>query len=258
MDITSTARRFIARRSRAAASLALPAALLAIATAASAAVCPPPGGDCAAGSLQIVDFEAFTPGTSVEGLGAVHANLAITSGPASVTSCVAGSAAVVEELNTLPFAAYGTASGANNCLNGVRGFGDDAACVLNYEFTFSPGMSVSCFSIRVLDFGDFFPFGGSSHNVRLRAFAGVTPVDQDLLTVTGNTVANGDACVALEGDPGNFVLGVSGAGITRVTLEFDSFPDPNVGFDDIQFCLVQPPVSVEAVHWTQVKRGYRD
>jgi hypothetical protein len=38
-------------------------------------------------------------------------------------------------------------------------------------------------------------------------------------------------------------LGVAGAGINRVTLEFDSFADPNVGYDDIRFCLVRGSVA---------------
>jgi len=233
---------------------------LAIACTASGAwaePCPPPGGSCDTGALEVVDFESFAPGTVVEGLGAVHPDLAILSGPSTVGSCPTGSSGVIEEL-VGPIVAYGTASGTNDCLNGIRGFGDDAACMLNYEFTFSPGTTVSCFSIRMLDYGDFFPFGGTVHEVRLRAFAGSTPIDQDILTVFGNPAPNGDACIAIDGDPGNVVLGVVGTGITRVTLEFDAFPDPNIGFDDIQFCLVREAVPVQQVGWGRLKTWYAD
>jgi hypothetical protein len=147
-------------------------AMLWLSAPARAEICPPPGTDCTTGTLQVVDFETVSPGTSVEGLGAVHPDLAITSTPAISSSCTVGTAVGIEEFNPSPLAAYGTASGANGCLNGIRGYGDDPLCILNYEYTFSPGSTVSCFSIRLLDYGDFFPFGGVNHNVRPAAYAG--------------------------------------------------------------------------------------
>lgn len=257
MDLARTVLTSIVRKPRTITGTVFAIATLSLSAAAFAEVCPAPGSACPTGSSQqTVDFEAVAPGTSVEGLGAVHPDLAITSTLVVAGSCALGSGVGIEELNPVP-PAYGTASGPNNCLNGIRGYGDDPLCVLNYEFTFSPGSSVSCFSIRMLDYGDFFPFGGVTHNVRIRGYAGVTLVDQQLLTIVGNTVANGDACVAIQGDPGNFILGVSGAGITRVTLEFDDFGDPNVGYDDIQFCLSRGSVPAAAAQWSHVKRAYR-
>jgi hypothetical protein len=221
--------------------------------------CPPAGESCAAGVLQVIDFESFPAGTPVEGLGAVHPDLAITSLPSLATSCTTGSAMVIEELNNFPYDSYGTGSGVNGCLDGVHGFGDDHDCVLDYEFTFSPGTTVSCFSIRMLDYGDYFPFGGQNHVVRLRAWAGTTPVDQDQLTISGGSpVPTGDACTTGAGDPGNVVLNVAGTGITRVVLAFDAFPDPNVGFDDIQFCMSRGTVPVAARPWSFVKGIYRE
>ena len=206
-------------------------------------------------------FETLVPGTSVEGLGAVHPDLNIASvawpfGP----SCTVGSAAAIEEGVATPFAAYGTAgSFPNGCLDGIHGFGDSQGCVLDYDFTFVPGVTVSCFSIRMLDYGDLFPFGGTTHTVTLTGYdAGNVQVSQDVLTMLGPVnLVSGDACTAQASDPGNRLFTVSGAGIVRVTLRFDAFPDPNVGFDDISFCEHVSPTSVARRHWGELKARYR-
>lgn len=243
----------IFRRSAAA---VLTAALVAPAAFAGEPGCPPPGASCATGTLQIIDFESLPAGTPVEGLGAVHADLAITSLPSLSPSCTPGSARVIEEFNPT-FPSYGGATGANECLDGTHGFGDDPGCALDYEFTFAPGVTVECFSIRMLDFGDLLPYGGLTHAVTLSAFAGVTLVDQDVLTlIAPQAVVTGDACNP--GDPGNHLFVVSGTGITRVTLTFDASPDPNVGFDSIQFCRVRESVPVAGRAWGLVKSLYRD
>lgn len=239
-------------------ALAACAALAGLPAAAAAQTCPAPGADCTTGQLQLVDFESLPAGASVEGLGAVHPNLAIASMVSVSVPCAVGSARVIEESNTFPYSAYGTPSGDNQCLDGIHGFADDHDCILDYEFTFSPGTTVSCFSIRMFDYGDYFPHGGTTHNVRLRAYAGVTPVDQDILTVVGNVSPNGDACTAGVNDPGARTFTVTGAGITRVTLTFDEYADPNVGFDSIQFCRVRDAVPVATPNWGRVKTLYRD
>jgi len=221
--------------------------------------CPAPGAACSPGVLQVIDFESLPAGTSVEGLGAVHPDLAIASLVSLATACPVGSAQVIEALNPVPYSSYGTPSGINDCLDGIHGFGDAPDCVLDYEFTFSPGTTVACFSIKMVDYGDYFPYGGGTHTVKLRAFAGVTPVDQDILTIAaGNPSPTGDACTTGTSDPGNHVFSVAGAGINRVTLSFDSFPDPNVGFDTIQFCRLRDAVPVAARQWSFIKTLYRD
>jgi hypothetical protein len=209
-----------------------------------------------------LDFESLTPGTSVEGLGAVYPDLNIASvawpfGP----SCVVGSAAAIEEGVATPFAAYGTAgSFPNGCLDGIRGFGDSQGCVLDYDFTFVPGVTVSCFSIRMLDYGDLFPFGGTTHTVTLTGYdASNVQVSQDVLTMLGAVnLVSGDACTAQGSDPGNHLFTVSGAGMVRVTLRFDAFPDPNMGFDDISFCEHSEPTSTLRRSWGDLKLRYRD
>lgn len=58
--------------------------------------------------------------------------------------------------------------------------------------------------------------------------------------------------------PGNRLFTVTGPGIVRVTLRFDAFPDPNVGFDDISFCETTLPTSELRHNWGELKSFYRD
>jgi hypothetical protein len=208
-----------------------------------------------------LNFEGLAAGTSVEGLGAVHPHLNITSVPwAFSPSCTAGTAAVIEEGNPFPFASYGTAgSYPNGCLNGTHGYGDASACVLDYDFTFAPGVSVTCFSFRMLDYGDLYPFGTGAHQVDVTAYdAANNVVDTDQLAVFGPVQAlAGDACDAGPNDSGNHLFTVTGAGIVKVTLRFDASPDPNVGFDDISFCEVVDVTPSLPGSWGRLKSIYR-
>jgi hypothetical protein len=249
-----TARASVVRSS----CLGITVLFLSLAASSHAQECPPPGATCPRNGTPVaVDFESFAAGTSVEGLGAVYPDLAITTFAGASPACTVGSAQVIEAGNPTP-GAYGTASGSNDCLTGTKGFGDVGGCALDYRFTFSPGTTVSCFSIHMLDFGDFFPYGGTTHNVTLQAFAGTTLVDTDALLVSGGVqLVGGDACTAAPGDPGNHVFRVTGAGITRVLLTFDESPDPNVGFDDLQFCKDGEAVAVSRLAWSRVKSVYR-
>jgi hypothetical protein len=239
--------------------LSLLTLILGVALAASAlAQCTPAA---CSGTHGFINFESFTPGTSVEGLGAVHPDLIISSvawpfGPA----CTVGSAAVIEENVSTPFDAYAAGGSVpNNCLTGIRGFGDQQGCVLDYDFTFAPGVTVNCFSIRMLDFGDLQPFGGTTHTVTLTAYdASSTVVSTDQLVMAGGVdLVTGDACTAQAGEPGNRLFTVTGPNIVKVTLRFDAFPDPNVGFDDISFCETTIPTSIDGASWGRLKTLYR-
>lgn len=232
-------------------------ALLVSASPAALAQCPP--ASCTDTPVY-VNFEAQPPGTPVEGLGVVHPWLNITSlawpfGPA----CPVGTAAAIEEGVGAPVS-YGTAGAfPNGCLTGIRGYGDDTGCVLDYDFTFAPGVSVSCFSFRMLDYGDLYPFGVAGHQVDVVAYdAGNNVVDTDQLLSFGAVDAvGGDACTAGPNNTGNHLFTVTGPGIVRVTLRFDASPDPNVGFDDISFCAHLDPTPAVSTSWGQVKTIYR-
>ena len=248
----------MARARLVAASSVVSVLLVLVAADARAQACAP--GACAA-TFHHVSFESIAPGTSVEGAGAVDAALTITSLPwaAGSPACATGSAAVIEETNSVPFASYvANPTVTNGCLNGVRGFGDEAECVLDYEFTLAPGRTASCFGIRIFDFGDYYPFGGTHHVVTLSAYdASNTLVDTDVLAAAGAVdLAFGDACSTQPGTSGNFFLSVAAPGIVRVTLTFDEFPDPNVGFDDITFCESEAPTPAVPASWGTVKAAY--
>ena len=244
----------------AAAILTVSAALiLGVSGIATAKVCTPAA--CGAGLHKYIDFESLAPGATVEGPGAVHPDLTITSvaWPFS-PSCIPGGAEVVQSGNPFPFAGYGAGANIpNGCLNGTKGFADSAGCVLDYNFTFKPGLTVSCFSVRLLDYGDLFPYGGTTHQVLLTAYdASNTIVDQaQLLMIGGVNLVTGDACTSQAGDPGNFILGVGGTGIVKVSLTYDASPDPNVGYDDIAFCEELGTTGAARTNWGMVRRLYR-
>jgi hypothetical protein len=135
---------------------------------AAAAPCTP--ASCTA-TFHGVTFESLAPGALVEGPGAVDPSLVITSVPwAFGPGCAVGSTRVIEEGGVLPFSSYSSASGPNGCLDGIHGMGHPANCVLDYDFTFAPGVTVGCFSIKLVDFGDYYPYGGTVHGATLTAY----------------------------------------------------------------------------------------
>jgi hypothetical protein len=219
------------------------------------AQCPPAA--CTATPV-VVGFESLVPGAPVEGLGAVHPLLNITSVAWPFAPSCGGPAFAIG-VGVTP-ASYGTGSSTTNgCLDGAGGFGDSTGCVLEYDFTFSSGVEVTCFSIRMLDYGDLYPFGTAAHQVALTAFdASNAVVDQDLLNTFGAVdLTGGDACTAGPNGSGDHFFTVTGTGIVRVRLSFDGSPDPNVGFDDISFCAIVGPTSARGTTWGALKSHYR-
>lgn len=237
--------------------LTLLAFVACLATSAHAAPCTP--ASCT-GTFRGVTFESLAPGSLVEGLGTVAPTLAITSVPwAFGAGCPVGSTRVIEEGNLVPFSSYSSASGINGCLDGVRGMGHPANCVLDYDFTFAPGVTVGCFSMNMVDFGDYYPYGGAVHGATLTAYDASHAV-VDVASLAGGAAVDstsGDACLSQAGLPGNFVFSVSGPGITRVELRFGPSPDPNVGFDSIAWCELSAPTAVTRRSWGRVKSIYR-
>ncbi len=201
--------------------------------------------------LEQVGFENLDPSDFVEGLGTVNPFLNIKAVLNPFFGTCSMSPVVIEEGNPFPYWAYKSGNnGFHGCLSGTRGMVDPQDCVDDYQFTFAPGYEVSCFTIHMLDFGDYFSFSGNTHTVTLTAYDGNnSQVDQDVLTFQGGVQTfAGDACNALPGDPGNYLFEVQGNGIKRVMLEFLESPDSRIGFDDIGFCgmtqnisCVQPP-----------------
>ena len=148
--------------------------------------------------------------------------------------------------------------GINGGLAAAGGFSDaitrNAMEAHLYTFTFAPGMSVSNFSLHMLDFGDWNPTTSMSHYVSMTAYDvnGTLVSKQELSYTTpaqilppssnlyGNLQTTGDAASAISGQPGNWIWNVSGNGIVRVVLEFGVGYDPNIAFDNLSFAEVCP------------------
>ncbi|HFQ92828.1 MAG TPA: hypothetical protein ENK32_02380, partial [Anaerolineae bacterium] len=153
---------------------------------------------------------------------------------------------------------YGSPNGSGSVTNGGidaygGGFGD-----INrrheYSFTFAPGVTVSDFSLRMLDYGDYFPNAQTSHTITLTAYdADDNVVDSDTLSFTttggrlprggsaGDLWYTGDAGAA-EGQPGNYVYSVAGNGIARLALSFTAdgvsgAADPYFAMTDVCFTV---------------------
>jgi hypothetical protein len=209
-----------------------------------------------------VDFGSKAAGDSVNGLGAVHARLNISS---------TNNAVVVKEFGS-PTAYGGNTPGVSNVSNAcigsacsAAGFADVGAGdflpetkLHDYVFTFAPGTSVSEFSLRMVDFGDFNLERATSHSVKLVAYnASGDEVDEDGFSYTSAATRNplvvtGDACTAQPGEPGNFTFQVSGSHITRLELlssNNSSSPnkpsDPHIAFNDLTFVVEAIEVQID-------------
>jgi hypothetical protein len=190
---------------------------------------------------SLVDFSGIVPGESVEGMGKVAKGLNIDA---------KGMAIKIQE-GVQP-AVY-VAGVGNVVLNGgigAGGFSDQitqrASQPHRYTFTFEPGMSVSNFSLRMLDFGDLNPTSARSSYASMTAYNanGFVVAKQELkFAITGyysspqygNLLITGDALRAVPGQPGNWTWNVAGAGIVKVVLEFGVGFDPNIGFDTLAY-----------------------
>ena len=202
----------------------------------------------------LVGFESLAVGSSVEGLGAVNADLNISS---------SGTAKIIREGDPTG-ATYGApniGSVLNNCLDGEQGFADTTRNHV-YDFDFG-GKTVSEFSLLMLDFGDLNNDHTTNHLVRVTAFdIDNNVVDTDDLTYTSSTLTNprlagssagdlyhtGDACDASPQQPGNYKFTVSGSGIVRVEFRVLEGIDRNIGFDNVEFTLepIEPECVVES------------
>jgi hypothetical protein len=217
-----------------------------------------------------VDFGDVDLGTSVEGLGVVHGYLNI--------DARSGTAVKIAE-KQLP-RMYG--SGNQGCDNHTTkmgngglasggGFSDQAARQAKephwYRFTFAPGVTVSAFSLHMLDFGDFNPSWSKDHYTAMIAYdANGNEVARQELAYQSDGKGSprssdygdlmcktGDAIYAAQGDPGNWTWRVEGTGIARVELVFDKEFDPDtgdgydgdgfdpyIGFDSLAFTIECP------------------
>jgi hypothetical protein len=207
-----------------------------------------PPGTCQP-TVVVADFSQIAPGGSVEAVGAAAPNLKIDALGTAVK--------IAEGVAPVTFGSKrdtGT-SISNWGLPAGGGFSDAITQVAvqapYYTFTFA-GISVSNFSLHMLDFGDYNPTLDTAHLVTLTAYDGNGAVvtQQELTYATlvgspyfsntyGNLLATGDA-FASPGQPGNWTWNVSGSGIVQVVLDFGPGFDPNIGFGTLTFTTECP------------------
>ncbi|HAV76487.1 MAG TPA: hypothetical protein DCX53_03940 [Anaerolineae bacterium] len=195
--------------------------------------------------LVTANFAQIASGQSVEGLGAVAQDLNIDAKGTALKLVEGGPPTV--------FGGPNDAIVINNGLVPGGGFSDvatrNARDAHLYTFTFTPGVTVTDFSLHMLDYGDYNPTLSTSHYASMTAYdAGGNIVSIHELSYTtpaevnpqssnlyGNLWFNGDSVTATPGQPGNWTWNVSGVGITRVVLEFGEGFDPFIGFDTLSF-----------------------
>jgi hypothetical protein len=198
------------------------------------------------------DFTSVPAGQSVEGLGKVVPDLNIDALHTAVALAVG--------VQPMAYDADGpTGKVINGGMDPTGGFSDIQAHLNSqahhYTFTFAPGVSVSDFSVHMLDFGDLNPTKSKTHFAAMTAYdASNTQVAQQTLSYTSNALSlpttsnsygnpqlTGDAIKAKPGQPGNWTWKVSGKGIVTVKLDFGAGFDPNLALDVLLFTTECPP-----------------
>jgi len=192
-------------------------------------------------TVVTADLSQVAIGASVEGMGVAAPGLNIDA---------AGTAVKIVE-GQAPLA-YGAGTG-NSVINGgvePNGAFVDMEARLAAQpqlmtFTFSPGTTVSQFSVHMLDFGDYNPLHSTNVYASMTAYdANGSVVGIRELSYTwnaaispeyGDLAITGDALLASPGDIGNWTWVVTGSGIVKVVLEFGTGYDPNIAFDVLTF-----------------------
>jgi hypothetical protein len=196
------------------------------------------------------DLSPLPVGTPIEGLGATHPWLDI--------QALGTAEHVLEGVNANPAVYASIVNGVlvyNAGMEAAGGFSDpvtqSAGGAHQYTFTFAPGLTISNFTLHMLDFGDYNPTGSPSHLVTMTAFnaSNVAVTSQQLSYTTdaafvspdfGDLLVSGDAETALPQQPGNWTWDISGTGIVRIALNFGAGHDPNMGLDIIGFTVECP------------------
>jgi hypothetical protein len=119
-----------------------------------------------------------------------------------------------------------------------------------YTFTFTPGVTITNFSLHMLDYGDWNPTQSTAHYVSMTAYDvnGNVVSKEEISYATlaevnprsstyGDLWFNGDAS-APPGLLGNWTWNVAGNGIVKVVLDFGIGYDPNIAFDHLSYNIV--------------------
>lgn len=219
------------------------------------------------------DFSSFEPGESVEGMGTVLPGLEIKAGYDEAVAVFEGTDPRIYQApnpnidpDQEPVKNWGLGlAKSDGTSNG--GFADAKASkddtAQSFTFTFAEGVTVSEFSLRMMDFGDFNPTNSTSHYAEMRAYdenddevdaqvldyssngERVSPVTEEY----GDLITNGDAYSTVDDgmtpDLGRYTWTMEGQRITRIELSFGEGYDPDVAFDDLCFTT-----DAEETAWT--------
>lgn len=211
---------------------------------------PTPPADC-----QVIhaNFANIPVSESVEGLGKVAPYLTIDANNGTARRVVSGQAPSVYLAPNVKPLQPNNPQYINAGLAAGGGFTDTDSQAARqahlYTFTFT-GVSVSHFSLRMLDFGDWNFETTIDHLVTMTAYDAnnqpipnarqvlsytTDPVQEPHVSPYGDLHLTGDAVTAFPGQPGKWTWNVSGNGIAKVVLEFGVGYDPNIAFDTLSF-----------------------
>jgi hypothetical protein len=204
-------------------------------------VCPP---------VRIAaNFNNVPVGQSVEGMGKVAPNLNIQA--TSPGNPDAEAVKVAQAQQPMVYLASNGSGNVNSGLVADGGFSDVSTKNLSqaheYTFTFAAGVTVSNFTLHMLDFGDLNAMQVASHQAVMTGYDvngnEISGASQELsyttdpVTIPPTMWLPGDAISAQLGEPGNWVWNISGVGIAKVVLSFPEGYDPNIAFDLLFFTL---------------------
>jgi hypothetical protein len=200
------------------------------------------------------NFNNVPVGESVEGMGKVAPNLNIQA--TSPGNPNAEAIRVAQAQLPSVYLAPNDARARNGGLVADGGFSDASTKALaqahEYTFTFATGVTISNFTLHMLDYGDLNQALATSHLVRMSAYREneTTPfVTQELSYTTlpdrtprdsdkyGDLWFSGDAVGARAGEPGYWTWNISGTGIHHIVLSFPEGYDPNIAFDLLSFTI---------------------
>jgi hypothetical protein len=186
----------------------------------------------------------LSPGDSVEELGAVHPLLNIDLSNSDNNLVLIKR----NEITSIYDYAYDANTSSpndtkNGCLNGDYGIGCiNGSPKINdtISFEFPEGVTISYFSITMLDYGDWIHVGANPLTLK------IIPFDCDSNPISGSAIEQTfyksniyDAC---GGNEGKKRYEINGSGINKIQIEFINGVDRGVGFDDI--CFTVEPLEV--------------
>jgi hypothetical protein len=214
---------------------------------------------CAAlGQATTASAAPAAPGESVVGQGK------LPGAPELIVGQSGGNDVLAVAAGTSPAAFGGGPQNLTNACLPAGGFVDIGSGTFaastrkhQYSFSFPTGTTVTQFSLRLSDWGDFLPNGAAPDGALAATLAGYDAAGDQVAASTftfhsassavthrpslefGDLFIAGDACSASDGQPGNARFEITGQGIARVEFSFANLPstDPLVALSSVGYTL---------------------